>query len=1796
MKSLWNRNNKRRSLAVPVNSDDSPYSESFLVDPNDPHDHRVRNLAKQEYDVRSLKHSWINAVLSASTAHDISEQTLKLYRVELKGSHLHIYKAPPLLSVRLYRVEAPEQKTDEKIHFPGPRKLSVASIGSDSVSVSAPTAISMPSVATNGTTILGNSTLLGNSTPVLESVGNGSSLAIPGITTYLEPSGPHPGLCYDSETNTFLPGTTVEAMVHYFLFGENPTSILLLVTVLPMLPRFGDVLKLMYIYLTNIFDGKFGTVDSPGQIVDRVIRLFEHLDRNFSGFLLKSDVAPSMLKILELFTELAPPESADLLAFFKTTMLSRQQMLIGLVNSTDAVAPVSSTDNPFVDLNSAVFMNDVNLFDLATSITALDLEFFNAWNSSTDKSLLLYSSIGDSTSSDFFYKKNPLIFNNDTHIHYLSRLLVHHLFVETPNATPEKRARILEKWIDLGCLLDKSGNMSSWLGISSIILSQPVLRLTMVWSYVSTEYIKLLKNDWSPVLFELDRRHLANSYEHINFGPSSSSGKGDSETEFSASKESYHIMAPRGLGKIYPKEMVIPYFGDLIINNSSSTNITELETVWKKINYSFDRWNDYLKNLFNSSEIIKYNQDVLKRYNTMGLIFSNESLNQVLYLGFNKDDDKNVPASIRAASSGSETSVPELVPPSKKKMRTKLLRLLEVNCESISLEFVMKYSLELEPTLPEKYLKEPAQQNNLGLQKFALLNNSSSNLSVSSGSSANSTNALEYMDLQDGALTLNSTSISEVTPEDKLPTFNNQFFKINLLKYDDLASSSTSAVPKELSSERYNIVVDNDLTLRIDDFVNDFEQSVTTSNSTYEDGDHIEVEDDGLGIDVDDILNSEKFQNFSITEEAKHDNNPSALVKRHRSFGLISVHSDNRNSVQASKYIPRFATIDKLVDLLLIDSKYFDKAHNIDLNEYRFVFMLNYSSFITTKDLLDMLAHRFVHSGNAVISVMKRLHFFKNETFDPATFGSFPNWDVDNSLDLSELGDVDYELLLKIQVNILKALIVLINNFYSNFSNDLRNKKTMIKLLKLYSNEILQWYNSNKIDKDLDKSFESLVNYYKKLKKLFMKKTYRPIEPLKFESFLVHEFKFSNTLQEVPMNRNLPSHKNIHKIEKFLNKFNKLLTVFYKGIKPEDWFKTFKILENQFETQSLLEYSLQRTTVGDDTIIISNVFNYFESLIDPVDKELILKKLPLVFTKLFKLYCKFRSYLLIQLCDVNISLEERLDRMKTLLIMIKISKLKMSDSQFVFEGDHDNIPSCIETAIINVVYSPESRVFSNLWLKASNALNASNQDFVANTFTDVSALLPLRLKQSDLLMGHDPLLPCFGWIIENLIEVNKCPTFHRSTINFNKRYLIFKLIKELSVEDLDDNDEVQHDTREFEFLLKLNETFSTLAALKDHNGLERQKINLFKTVIREQYSILVADGRKKAMKHYKTPILDPASAVQPTKKTSANALRRQSLTYKTNASSRFKITGLFNKQRGLSNSNSERVVDFKELPDPSAYADVKQKPFLTMILKEKKIFPVYVLPFCFKIDLEGSTDTFFFQAHSEIDCKDWVMKLDFANRHWFFSRAINFKSNHYFTTFGVPLQTVCNRDKASSPVILDMMYHAIEKDGLKDVGIYRISTSLSEMNSIKQEIDKTGLIDFDERGVNVNALTSCVKMYFRELPDALLTDLAIESFFQLKGTATESAQEKFSPQPYRDILDSLPKPNYFTLRGLIGHLNKVLQNSDMNLMTASNLATVIGPALTEASNLDSLINNFGFMNFILEKLIENYDVIFDEDF
>ncbi|KAI5970164.1 BEM2 [Candida margitis] len=1853
---------------------------------------KFQDLIRQNHDSTMVKHSWVNVIGSNN---DVKESNLKLYRAELKGSHLYLYKPQSSLNVKRFKVnEVPVDEVDEEkakkieSNHLNDAASDVSTLIADAKSVDTGRA-GVPSLnhqstsSTTGSQLRSNSNSEPSQDPKSVDVDTFSNSAIAPIS-YYKAILPHPELCYDFKLHHFQArlftekDNSVESVVHFLCFVSDPrddSAVNTIIHTLPILPDFGYLLKYISFYLGEIFDDKFDGDIRKDVIIERFLKFLYSIEYHFEGFLLKSDTAPHILKILEILS--VQNIHLEKIGKFKSDMLRRQQLLIQLVSNDNLPGNIQ----PFKDLDSQTFMREIKLTDFAQVISEIDLKYFSNWNSNLDKSLLLYSAINAKDSSkDSFYKKNPLIFNNNYHIHYLSRLLINHIFVENGTgsqsfAVMEAKARILEKWIDLGCLLDKSGNMSSWLGISSVILSQPVLRLTKIWSLVSPDYIKLLKHDWSPVLFELDRRYLVNDSKMTrphNIDNVKSPNMASNEDRDFNSKNSYHIMAPRGLGKIYPKEKVIPYFGDLVINNNgccTDVDVYEMESIWKRINYSFDRWNDYLSNLSNFNEIIKYNEDVLRRYDTMGFIFSNESLNQVLYLGANNHN-----ASEGDSSSMSERKLSAAETAKRADLKNKLLRLIELNCDSMNLENIMTLSVQLEPDLPEAYL------------------NAHNSSSVSITSNPHNLSRLQTANMSGLSLnsvdSLSTTTTGETgpdfTPTARIPTFNNQYFRLDLLKYDELASAEDKRQPLDPSVNKHNVVIDDELTFRIDDFVADVADQTSGFNSVVEDYvTGVDDDDDipGLGIDVDDILNSDKFNNLTMSPKMsshRHRRSTSGSGLDNRSSML----TEGTNIRKMYKFIPKYATVDKLIDLLLLEGRYFHHDVHLDLTEYRFVFLLNYNSFMTTKELLDKLAHRFVNSGNAVLSVMKKNYLMKKNNDKRTDTDNesnplhsdlpidFPNWDLDQEIDLNELGEVDYELLLKIQINILKVLIVLINSFYSNFSLNLANKSILIKLLKLFSNEILQWYNSNKIDASLERSFESLVTYYKKLKKIFVKKTYRPIEITKFNNYLINEFRFNNSLHEVPVNRNLPSHKNIHKIEKFLNKFNKLLTVFYKGIRAEDWIKVFKILENSFELNTLFEFNLQRPNVPEDQMIVSNIFNFFETLVSPTERQLILKKFPLVFRKLFKLYFRFKTYLLVQLIDVNISSEERLDRMKTLLIMAKISKLKMSDNQFVFEGS-GNVPSCIETAIVNVIYSPESRAYANLWMRASNIL-----DHKPSEYNTLDELIPSNIDVNDL-QSTEPLLPCFGWVIENLISIDKCPSFHKSLINFNKRYLIFKLIKELGVEDIESGgagganggggggDVMEFSTnesREFDFLLKLDES---LVVKRAHELVhDRDRFPLFRTVLAEQHRILVSDNHKKYQRDAKTNEVNQLNLASNaatsnmhtiTRKTSNTSLRRQSLTYKSNPGSRFKLSGIFSKTKSFSLSggnnsggnsgtasatssslSAEKSVFVNELPSPDTQAEGKQKPSVVIALRNKKIFPVYLLPFGFKIDSDSSDaggtggGEYFVQAHCDVDLNDWLIKLNYANRHWFYSRILNFKiNNNNNLVFGIPLSFVTQREQSMVPRFLQLIFNEIETFGIKDVGVYRISSSLSDLASLKQNIDRCGSIT---PGVNdVHVLTGVVKSYLRELPDALLPDEVINQFFQInkekrsggrdkqndrmKTKETNGDKKETLPGGKEDKHDELqniddeevqelikykttlfqllPPTNLSTLKSLICHLHKINQFAEFNKMTSSNIATVIGPALTEASNLALLINNFGFINLVLEKLVVNYEFIFE---
>ena len=87
------------------------------------------------------------------------------------------------------------------------------------------------------------------------------------------------------------------------------------------------------------------------------------------------------------------------------------------------------------------------------------------------------------------------------------------------------------------------------------------------------------------------------------------------------------------------------------------------------------------------------------------------------------------------------------------------------------------------------------------------------------------------------------------------------------------------------------------------------------------------------------------------------------------------------------------------------------------------------------------------------------------------------------------------------------------------------------------------------------------------------------------------------------------------------------------------------------------------------------------------------------------------------------------------------------------------------------------------------------------------------------------------------------------------------------------------------------------------------------------------------------------------------------------------------------------------------------------------------------------------------------------------------------------------------------------------------------------------------------------------------------------------------------IINALPDPNYATLRVLMLHLNRVQEHSDVNRMTAQNLAIVWGPTLMQGDGPGGRagggpgpdIRDAGWQAKVVETILVNTLQIFDDD-
>ncbi|GAA5993389.1 hypothetical protein JCM5350_002160 [Sporobolomyces pararoseus] len=163
-------------------------------------------------------------------------------------------------------------------------------------------------------------------------------------------------------------------------------------------------------------------------------------------------------------------------------------------------------------------------------------------------------------------------------------------------------------------------------------------------------------------------------------------------------------------------------------------------------------------------------------------------------------------------------------------------------------------------------------------------------------------------------------------------------------------------------------------------------------------------------------------------------------------------------------------------------------------------------------------------------------------------------------------------------------------------------------------------------------------------------------------------------------------------------------------------------------------------------------------------------------------------------------------------------------------------------------------------------------------------------------------------------------------------------------------------------------------------------------------------------------------------------------------------------------------------------------------------------------------------------------------------------------TFGIDLGDQMLRDQVEVPRVLEKCCQAIELHGLDSMGIYRLSGTTSRVQRLKQSLDRdvegTDLLS-EENLTDINDIAAVLKLWFRELPEPLLTWELYHQFIEV----AKIENDRLRHIRLHERVNELPDPNYATLKYLMGHLDKVAERESINQMSVSNLSIVFGPNL-----------------------------------
>ncbi|KAM9837841.1 rho GTPase-activating protein 17a [Aulostomus maculatus] len=196
--------------------------------------------------------------------------------------------------------------------------------------------------------------------------------------------------------------------------------------------------------------------------------------------------------------------------------------------------------------------------------------------------------------------------------------------------------------------------------------------------------------------------------------------------------------------------------------------------------------------------------------------------------------------------------------------------------------------------------------------------------------------------------------------------------------------------------------------------------------------------------------------------------------------------------------------------------------------------------------------------------------------------------------------------------------------------------------------------------------------------------------------------------------------------------------------------------------------------------------------------------------------------------------------------------------------------------------------------------------------------------------------------------------------------------------------------------------------------------------------------------------------------------------------------------------------------------------------------------------------------------------------------------------FGTGLDEHLKRSGREVALPLEACVMMLLETGMKEEGLFRIAAGASKLKKLKAALD-CSTSQLEEFYSDPHAVAGALKSYLRELPEPLMTHQLYDEWIQACSVSDPDKRL----QALWVVCDQLPKNNKTNLRYLVKFLAKLAQDSEVNKMTPSNIAIVLGPNLlwakTEGSLAEMAAATSVHVVAIIEPIIQHADWFFPED-